>query len=71
MQVQGVEETIVKGWDKIGITKAFKREFQLATMEVKVNTSLFHFTSNIEEHNEIDMEINPTKKTLILMVECL
>jgi hypothetical protein len=70
-QVQGVEETIVKGWDKIGITKAFKREFQLATMEAKVNTSLLHFTSNIEEHNEIDMEINPTKTTLILMVECL
>jgi hypothetical protein len=39
-------------------------------MEAKVNTSLFHFTSNIEEHNEIDMEINPTKTTLIIMDEC-
>jgi len=70
MQVQGVAP-IVKGWDKIGITKVFKREFQLATMEAKVNTYLFHSTSNIEEHDEIDMEINPTKTTLILMEECL
>jgi hypothetical protein len=26
-QVQGMEETIVKGWDTMGITKAFKSEF--------------------------------------------
>jgi len=25
--MQGMEEIIVKGWDKIGITKAFKDEF--------------------------------------------
>jgi hypothetical protein len=39
-------------------------------LEAKVNISLLHFTSNIEEHNEIDMEINPTKTTLIIMDEC-
>lgn len=26
-EVQGMEETIVKRWDKIGITRAFKSEF--------------------------------------------
>ncbi len=69
-QVQNMKETIVKGWDNIGITKAFKNEFQLVAMEAKVNTSLFHSTSNIEEHNEINMEIDPAKTTLIIMEEC-
>ncbi len=39
-------------------------------MEAKVNTSLLHFTSNIEEHNEINMEIDPAKTTLVVMEEC-
>jgi hypothetical protein len=32
-QVQGMEETIVKGWGKTRITKAFESEFQLVAME--------------------------------------
>jgi hypothetical protein len=39
-------------------------------MEAKVNTSLLHFTSNIEEHNEINMEIDLAKTTLVIMEEC-
>jgi hypothetical protein len=39
-------------------------------MQAKVITSLLCFTLNIEEHNEIDMEINPAKSTLTIMEEC-
>jgi hypothetical protein len=40
-------------------------------MEANATISLFNFTLNIEEHNEIKMEINLTKTTLIIMEECL
>jgi hypothetical protein len=40
-------------------------------MEANATTSLFNVTLNIEEHNEIKMETNPTKATLAIMEECL
>jgi hypothetical protein len=40
-------------------------------MEVNATTSLFNVTLDIEEHNEIKMEIDPTKATLIIMEKCL
>jgi hypothetical protein len=36
-------------------------------MEANATTSLFNVILGIEEHNEIEMEKNPTKATLIIM----
>jgi hypothetical protein len=49
-QMQGMEEIIVKGSDKIGNTKAFKDEFHIFIMEASATTSLFSVTPNIEEY---------------------
>ncbi len=58
------------GYDNI--TKAFKIEFELATMEANATTSLLNVTLDIEKYNEIKMETTPTKKILIIMeVQCL
>jgi hypothetical protein len=65
-----MEETIVKGWDIIKITRVFKSEFQLVAMEANT-TSLFNVTLDIEEHNEIEMEIDQVEATSIVMEECL
>jgi hypothetical protein len=41
-------------------------------MEADITTSLLNITLDIEKHNEINMETNPTKATLIIMeVQCL
>jgi hypothetical protein len=48
--VQGMEKMIVKGWDKIGITRAFQSEFQFITMEANMISSLFKVTPNIKHH---------------------
>jgi len=34
-------------------------------------TSLFNVTLDIEEHNEIEMEIDQVKTTLTIIEECL
>jgi len=60
----------VKGRDTTRITRAFKSEFQLVVMEVNT-TSLFNVTLDIEEHNEIEMEIDQIEATLIVMEECM
>jgi hypothetical protein len=39
-------------------------------MEANATTSLFNVTPNIEEHNEIDMEIDLMEVTLTIMEEC-
>jgi hypothetical protein len=41
-------------------------------MEANTTTSLLNVTLDIEKHNEIKMETNPTKATMIIMeVQCL
>jgi len=47
-QVQGMEETIVKGWGKTKITKTFKNEFQFVAMEANATLpySVLHQTLN-------------------------
>ncbi len=65
------EITIIKGWFKTWITRAFKNEFQLATMEANAITYLFNVTLDIEEHNEIEMEIDLVETTLTIMEKCL
>jgi len=64
-----MEETIVKGWGIIRITRVFKSEFLLVILEA--NTTLFNVTLDIEKHNEIEMEIDQVEATLIVMEECL
>lgn len=68
---KSMEETIVKRWDTIRIIRAFKNEFQLFIMEANATTLLFNVTPDIEEHNEIKVETDATKVTLIIMEECL
>jgi hypothetical protein len=36
-------------------------------MEANATTSLFNVMLDIEKHNEIEMETNPTKATLTIM----
>jgi uncharacterized protein YqgV (UPF0045/DUF77 family) len=40
-------------------------------MEANATISLFSAILDIEEHNEIEMEIDPMKTTLTIMEECL
>jgi len=65
-----MEETIMKRWDITRIMRAFKSEFQIVTMEANT-TSLFNVTLDIEEHNEIEMEIDQVEATLTVMEKCL
>ncbi len=61
----------MKSLDKTWIIRAFKSEFQLATMEENIITPLFNVTLNIEKHNETKIEIDPTKATLTIIEEYL
>jgi hypothetical protein len=57
--MQGIEEIIVKRWDKIGNIRAFKNDFQLVIMEASATTSLFNVTPDIEEYgNAINRNAN-------------
>ncbi len=58
-QLQGIEEMIVKGWDKARITRASQNEFQLTTMEANVISSLFKITTNIEDHKQTYFDNDP------------
>jgi len=40
-------------------------------MEANATTSLFNVTLDIEEHNEIEMEIDLVETTLTIMEKCL
>ncbi len=44
---------ILKGWEKIGLIRAWNNEFQLIAMETNITTSLFTITHDIEEDMEI------------------
>jgi len=56
---------------KIGLTRAWSGDFQLATTKASTIISLFLTTFNIEEDMEIDeVYTNPTVTTLIVMEGC-
>jgi hypothetical protein len=42
--VQGMDGMIVKGWEKIGITKGFTQNFQIKALEAIIHPS-FHIYS--------------------------
>jgi hypothetical protein len=53
---------------KNGLTRAWKSDFQLATIKANTFISLFPTTLNIEEYMEIDEACtNPTMTTLIVI----
>jgi len=71
MKVKEMKSTIVKGWDKIGITRTFGTELQLATLEANTTTLLFTITQSIEEQMEEDLNANPTLLISTIMEESL
>jgi hypothetical protein len=66
-----MKETISKGWDKIGITRAFLHAFQLVTMEVNITTPLFKEPTNVEVVEEVDIDIDLTMPMLTIVENCL
>ncbi len=70
-QVQGMEEIIVKAWDKTRFARPFQNEFQLIMMEANVIKLLFKIMLDIEDHNETYIDTNPTKKIVVVMEKCL
>jgi len=48
IHVKNMNEMMCKGWEKIGLLKSFKMQFQLEAMEVNAITPLFSITFNSE-----------------------
>jgi hypothetical protein len=53
-----MKETIIKGWDKTSITKAFLPAFQLAIMEANIVKPLFKEPTHVKIVEEIDINID-------------
>lgn len=66
-----MKSTIVKGWDKIGITKTFGTELQLSTSDANTITLLFTIIQSIEKQMEENINANPTLLISIIMEESL
>jgi len=64
-------ETIIKGWDKIGITKTFLLTFQLVTMEINTATPLFKEPTNEKVVEEANIDIDLTNAMLTIVENCL
>jgi hypothetical protein len=67
MKVKEMKSMIVKGWDKIGITKAFGIEFQLAALEANTSRSLF----TIIQGRRTNGKISRCKPNISIMEENL
>jgi hypothetical protein len=52
-KIKSKQTMILKGWEKIGLIRAWNNEFQLIAMETNITTSLFTITHDIEEDMEI------------------
>ncbi len=61
----------MKGWDKTRFARTFQSEFQLTAMEVNVINLLFKIILDIEDHNETYIDIDPTKRLIVVMKNCL
>jgi hypothetical protein len=72
-QVQGMEEMIIEGWQKIGITNAFTSKFQVATMEANALIPFFAFTLEVEKNNDDveDNDANLAHSIAIVIKNCL
>ncbi len=70
--MQGINGMITKGWEKIGITKAFTLDFQVEAMEANALTPLFTFIPEVEKCNdEKDNEAYPTNSIIMVIENCL
>jgi len=71
-ELKSKETTILKGWEKTWLIRAWSGDFQLVAMEANIIFNLFTTTFNIEKNIEIDETyINPTMITLTVMEGCL
>ncbi len=61
---------ILKGWEKIRLTRAWNNEFQLVAMEANTTNSLFVITHDIEENMEIDKSCTNPPETTLFVMEC-
>jgi len=63
---------IVKGCEKIGITKAFTHDFQEEAMEAIALAPLFTFIPKVKKCNdENDNKIDPTNSIIEVIDNCL
>lgn len=72
-EVSQIRDTIVKGWDKTGITRAFLPNFQLEAMEANTSSSLFTTDFNIEKiiPMSINVELDPALPLSSIIDDCL
>jgi hypothetical protein len=71
-EVHGMVGMIIKGWEKIGITKAFTPYFQIKALEANAFTPLFTFTPKVEKYNDIeDNKIDPIDSIVVVIENCL
>ncbi len=66
-----MEIIIIKGWDKINITRAFLLAFQSTTMEANTTILLFMETIVTEDIVETNVDIDPTFLMLKLVENCI
>ncbi len=54
------EIMLIKGWEKIGLTRVWDDDFQLVTLEANTTTPLFTIVLEIEKTIDIKDNSNPT-----------
>ncbi len=60
---------IAKGWEKIGITKAFKSNFQVEAMEANALTPIFTFTLEVEKYDDAENNEAYPIDSIIMVIE--
>jgi hypothetical protein len=56
------EIMLIKGWEKIGLTRVWNDDFQLVALEANTTTPLFTIMLEIEKEIKIKYDSNPTSK---------
>ncbi len=69
-ELRSKQTMILKGWEKIGLTRAWNNEFKLVAMEANTTISLFIITHDIEKNMEIDKSCTDPLKTTLVVMEC-
>lgn len=60
IEVKIMKSIIIKGWDKIGTTKAFLLTFQLIAMEANIAMPLFREATIVEEIVKVNVDVDLT-----------
>jgi hypothetical protein len=69
--VKAMKIIIIKGWDKINITRVFLLEFQLASMEANTTILLFLETIVVEDIVQANVDVDPTFLMLKVVENCI